>query len=164
MKKEEMRELTSIFKQHTAVLNDLHERLQEEREALVKDDTAALVKAVEKKAGCADQLEKFEKIRLEKYADVALSTLEEAFKEGYEDEEEKVLAAALKEQMHFLQSQSEALWREQETNTMLIQQSMAYADMLMRTLQDIVKKTGTYGKDGKIDQSPSVQAGLDRSV
>lgn len=164
MKKEEMQELIDIFEQHNTVLTELHERLLEEREALVKDDTQALINAVERKVECTQRMEAVEKRRTEKYADVAAGTLDTFFPQGFEDEESEILARRLKEQMHQLQSQSESLWQEQETNTILIQQGKAYADMLMQTLQDIVKKTGVYGKDGRIDQSSSVQAGLDRSV
>lgn len=164
MKKEEMQELIDIFEQHKAVLTDLREFLEEEREALVNDDTVALGKAIHKKTECAQQLERFEKLRTEQYAGVTLRTLEESFTQGFEDEEEETLQERLKEQMLAMQTQSEALRHELQTNTILIQQNMAYAGMMLQTLQDVIKKSGTYGKDGRIDQSSSVKAGLDRSV
>ncbi len=143
-----MEDLKKLFLEHRQNLFSLRELMLEERGALIKEDGVSLSEIVERKSAIAENLQRLEEIRHSQYGEVNLANLE--------DEETDALVGELR---HLGQEIAD----EQETNLLLIEQSIAYSNMLMRTVQDMVKKTGTYDKNGKMDGN-SVQAGLNKSV
>lgn len=148
MSEKQSKSLVSDIKNQIKELSLLLKVIEEEKDALTKDEMSLLSGIIERKNAqvkiIGDLSEEIEK----KYGVIKT-----------EEVTDKALLTAITD----IQSISSKVWDEQETNILLIQQSLSYNNMMMENIQNVIKKAGNYGKTGNIESKP-IKTKIDESV
>ena len=134
--------MITFLTQEKDLMQKILECLEEEKQALIREDAQSLLEIIEEKQHLIATLDQLEGKRKEMYPEVSVSKLKEA----------GLLNEALETISDQLRKLVEEISQLQLTNRVLTQQSLEYSQQMISILRGSNKQnTPSYGANGKIE-------------
>ncbi len=149
-------DLMTFLKKQIQLMESILDCLEREKTALIHEDASTLLNIIEEKKEYISLLEGLEEKRKEIYPNLNMDKMHEA----------GLLTEELQEARDTLTALREKVDEYQETNAMLTQQSLEYAQQMITILRGNKKPpVQAYGSDGKVGgKDPKGHSTLDQSV
>lgn len=142
------------LREEKELLRQMLDTLEEEKKALIKNDVEKIQKMLEIKEDLKGRIDEIEKARIEGYGTQRLKEILPVLENG-----ERKEAEALGSEMMGIVSD---IRQENETNRMLLKQSLSYVKMYMNML--LPQKVTVYGSSGQIQGGTQNTSILNESV
>ncbi len=149
-------ELIDFLIKQREILKDIKNCLEQEKQALIKEDAKGLLEIIGEKQEYINALDTIEKKRSQTYPSLNLR----------KGEQEGTLSSDIKEVGNQLRHLTQKISELQEANALLTKQSLEYINTMISILQGSEKSnTSSYRPDGEIGNHPGKSNSiLDASV
>lgn len=146
--------LLDTLKTEKGLLDNMLNILAEEKNVLIKNDIEGIYQIAMKKEELKRRIEEIEKYRIEVWGNAKLKELISLLDIG-EREEAEAVGEALERVVQEIQNAN-------DTNTLLVKQSLDYARMMINTINP--PKLSVYGQNGRVESSREVTGRLNTSI
>lgn len=147
-------DILNALREEKRLLLEMLDTLEEEKTALINNDTEKIQKALKNKEDLKSRIDDIEKVRIDKYGTQRLKEILPGLGSSEKEEAEK-LGSDMAEIVYKIQQTN-------ETNRMLIKQSLSYVKLLMNIL--LPQKVTVYGQTGQVQGGAQNTSILNKSV